>query len=438
MNHQHESSESGQVLVFLVLAMVGLLAFAALVVDGGLLLADHRGAQNAGDTAVLAGAYRIANSLDDYQMGYNIHYANWDCGNVQPVMDLGDLDARHQAGLNGYPITTTVNLSSTITITCEIGEDMGSYVDKYVDVTARINSQVETVFAQFATDGPLVQTIGSVSRVRPRMPLAFGYAIYAHRKSCPNSNTGGVHFSGSNQVSVTGGGVMSDACMDANGSAVKVKVTGGDINYITDYNPSGSPSISPSPTQQENLLPDWSLLFTEPDCSDLPNASSSGNGTINPGVYSGIKVTGSEALVMNPGLYCFTGDFMMNGKSVTGNGVTIYMISGDVTANGNADVNLSAPNYSASNNDGVTGVLIYLGQDNDGTVDLTGNSGSAFSGTIYGASEDSVIKISGTSDAVFYSQMIAGTVNVVGNANIQVDFNSNQVYSLPSRLTLEQ
>jgi hypothetical protein len=270
------------------------------------------------------------------------------------------------------------------------------------------------------------------------MPLAFGYAIYAHRDSCPNNNQGGVHFDGNNTVTVTGGGIMSDACLDANGSSVDVDVNGGDINYVSSYTPSGNPAVSPAPTKQDNNLPYWSLLFTEPDCSGLPNASSNGKGTINPGIYDGIKVTGSENLVMNPGLYCFTNTFKLNGNSVTGNGVTIYMMNGNVVANGSAEVNLTAPNYVENANDGVTGVLIYMGTENTGKVDLTGNSNSVFSGTIFGEHPNSRIEVGGASDAVFHSQLIAGTVKVHGNAEIDIIFDPTRVYALPSRLTLEQ
>ncbi|NJN44787.1 MAG: hypothetical protein HC806_08775 [Anaerolineae bacterium] len=181
----------------------------------------------------------------------------------------------------------------------------------------------------------------------------------------------------------------------------------------------------------------------------MSNLSTSGDGTINPGIYSSIKVTGGEQLTMNPGLYCLDGDFEINGNNssfVKGNGVTIYMRSGNFTSNGNAAVQISAPNFVVNDEDGIAGMLIYLATDNAGEVSLKGNSDSHYSGTIYAAHEDSRVEVGGTGDLTscfngapcFGTQLIAGTVKISGTATLDVDFNSNQVYFLPARLTLER
>ena len=270
------------------------------------------------------------------------------------------------------------------------------------------------------------------------MPLAFGYAIYAHRDSCPNNNTGGVHFTGDNTVNITGGGVMSDACLDANGS-VDVNVNGGGINYTTDYNPSGNPSVSPAPTNQDNTLPEWALLFPEPNCSNLPNLTFNTNGTNDRGVYNGnITITGNNNVTMNPGLYCFSGNVTINGGTVTGNSITIYMMGGNLSVSGNSVTNITAPNFAVTMNDGIPGMLIYVAGTNAGQVTLEGNGDSSFVGTIFASHENSRVDIGGTSDAVFHTQLIAGTVFIHGNAVLDVTFNDNQVYYLPARLTLEK
>lgn len=56
---QHHDSERGQAIVILALAMVALLAFAALAIDGGNTYVERRRAQNAADAAALAGARQI-------------------------------------------------------------------------------------------------------------------------------------------------------------------------------------------------------------------------------------------------------------------------------------------------------------------------------------------------------------------------------------------
>ena len=49
-------SESGQVIVILALALVGLLGFSALAIDGSMVFADRRFSQSGADAAALAGA----------------------------------------------------------------------------------------------------------------------------------------------------------------------------------------------------------------------------------------------------------------------------------------------------------------------------------------------------------------------------------------------
>lgn len=456
MKDKNTTSESGQVLVILVLVIVGLLAFAALAVDGGMIYADRRGAQNAADASVLAGGYRIANTLEDYGLGFNLTYENWDCTQVQGVIDIARPDALSQASTNNYPIGQG---TGSLSMFCEDGVDFGSYIDKYADTDAQIISEVSTSFVHFVFGGALQNTVQAISRVRPRMPLAFGYAIYAHRDDCPNSNTGGVHFTGDNDVNINNAGIMSDACMDANGSVV-VNVDCPDddptcdINYISEYLPSGNPTVSPPPTQQGNQLPEWALLFPEPDCSGLPAAATDGDETISPGVYSGISVSGNDELIMNPGLYCLNGDFNITGGTVKGPDldgnpntpdpavVTIYLMCDgcDFDSGGNADIYMSAPNYVVEDEDGVAGMLIYLDHDNGGQVNLLGGSDSYYNGTVFGAHEDSVCEVGGNGSlmSIFNTQIICGTIFVHGNATINISFDQNSVYYLPARLTLEK
>ncbi len=435
MYQKENSSESGQVLVFLVLAVVGLLAFTALAIDGGLIYVDRRGAQNAADASVLSGGYRIANSLEDYLMGFNINYGNWNCDQVQTIIDTWAIvEGSQQAAANGYPIEG----GSSLEMTCEPGVDLGTYIDKYADSQAIIVSEVDTSFAHFAYGGLVQNTVEAVTRVRPRMPLAFGYAVYAHRDSCPNNNGGGVHFNGTNQVNITGGGVMSDACINAVGN-INLHVNGGGINFITEYDDNGNTTVVPDPEQQTTPIPDWALLFSEPDCSGLPSASFDEDGNNSAGNYSGnITINGNDEATLDAGLYCFSGNVTINGGSFIGEHITIYMVSGDLTVSGNSVTQISAPNFVDNANDGITGMLIYVDEDNAGQVNLEGNGNSQFSGTIYASNQDSRVDIGGTSNAVFNTQIIAGTVFIHGNATLDVTFNDANMYALPARLTLER
>jgi hypothetical protein len=71
--------EDGQTLVYVALAMVALLAFVALAVDGGHVYAERRRMQNAADAGALAGAYeicfgstgRVVSTATDYAVNRN-------------------------------------------------------------------------------------------------------------------------------------------------------------------------------------------------------------------------------------------------------------------------------------------------------------------------------------------------------------------------------
>ncbi len=441
---QRKHAESGQVLVFLSLVFIGLLGFTALAVDGGMIFHDRRSSQNAADAAALAGGWKVANALEDADLGLNINYNNWDCASseLQTAQSLGITQAIQIADLNQRPISDTIaNLNGVTTFCME--EDKGSYIDKYVDVEVWVTSQVRTAFVHFAFNGPVNNTVKAVSRVRPRMPLAFGYAVYAHRDSCPNSNVGGVQFlgGGNGSVTITGGGIMSDACLEANSAAVNVTVNNGNIYSVEAPNVHPQANVSPSPAQVSNPLPQWSLLFTEPDCSGLPNqGSQNGGGTISPGIYSSIQNNNNQTLELQPGLYCLDGDFRINGGTVIGNGVTIYMRNGDFISNGNATVKLSAPGIVVGGNQGTTGMLIYMALDNAGDISLLGSATSYYRGTIFGASADSTVEVGGTGSMLqtYETQLIAGTVKVHGTATIDISFNQSQNYMKPAQMTLEE
>ena len=266
------------------------------------------------------------------------------------------------------------------------------------------------------------------------------YGIIAHRDDCPNSSTGGLHVEGNPNIVIPGGSVHSDACLSLSGST-STTAANGNIEYVTDY--TGGGAVSPAPIQVPYTLPIEVDDFI--DCSGLPISSSDGNGTINPGIYMGIAITGNESLVMNPGLYCFDGNFTINGNStstVTGNGVTIYMHSGDLNSNGNTSVVLSAPQtLPAEPNDGYLGLLIVMGSENAGEVGLIGNQSSSYHGTIYARHEDSLIELGGTGDLVscyngspcFETQLIAGTVLLHGDSVMHIS--PPKIYSLPLEMT---
>jgi hypothetical protein len=438
------SKEQGQVLVMIVLAMVALLGFTALAVDGGMLYADRRFSQNGADASSLAGVGVIGLNLDNA----HVTYQSWSCGNgsVISAMQAGRNAAVARAASNDFTIDQDVSDQHGVVTQCTI-DDNGSWKDKFIEVTTQITYDTQLTFAQFVTNGPLRNTVTAKARVRPRSPLAFGNAIVALREDCPNTNTGGVHFDGTNAVSVTGGGIFSNACMRANGS-VQVDIYGGYNFTCTGENcltTDGGPSLNAHDGGQfvegNQQLPPDAYYIPPPDCGSVPNQGNhSGGGTISPGNYSGITVNGNDELTMQPGLYCLSGNFRANGGTITGTGVTIYLTSGDFDTSGNVHINLVAPpaRTCAYCPPPIPGVLIYLAHGNSGEVSLLGTSDSEYLGVVY--APNGMIEAGGTGSELseIHAQLIGDTVKIHGTASVIINFDGDENYNIPPLLELSK
>ena len=436
-NHQ-QSSERGQVLVLVVLGFVVLLGFVALAIDGSMVYSDRRFAQNASDASSLAGGGAAALSLENSY----IEYPDFTCSNsgVIAAQAAAKTAAISRASSNDFTIDADIADKHGVTTTCGQVHN-GSWLDKYIDINTWITSDTRTTFAHFVYPGPLRNTVDSIVRVRPRTSLAFGYAIAAIREDCPNSSTGGVHFDGTSDLVVTGGGVFSNACMVAGGS-VDVNVSGGDIVCVGAgcYTSNGQPGISPAPSSGTIPLPESAYTVPAPDCSLVPlRGSHTGSGTISPGRYTRIRVnsSGSE-LIMEPGLYCISDDFTANGGTIEGYGVTLYLTGGDFDVAGGVQINLTAPpsRTCAYCPPPIPGVLIYLAEGNTGEVSLLGTSDSEYLGLVY--APNGTIEAGGTGSELseIHAQLVADTVKLHGTTTVVINFDGEENYSVPSMIEL--
>jgi len=154
------------------------------------------------------------------------------------------------------------------------------------------------------------------------------------------------------------------------------------------------------------------------------------------------------------GLYCLYGDFDAGNNNLTIKtmttesgkkymGVTIYLVSGSFIVSGNADtVILTAPPDEPDPSPAIPGMLIYLAEGNDGLVKLRGNSDSIYVGTIY--APNGTIDVAGTPDmpageiAEFNTQLVAYNVKIGGNAYVNVNFDEDTSYLMPTNLELHR
>lgn len=435
-SHTKHANESGQVMVVLAISFVAILGFVALAVDGGMTLTDRRHAQSAADAASLAGGSMAAH----YMRSTSLNYNGFVCGsngalNAQAAAETAAIT---QAGFNDYLIDADISDKHGVEATCAI-TDLGSYLDKHIDIDTRITRDTDTNFAHLVYAGPLRNEVEAVVRIYPPAPLAFGKAIIALNEDACSGNQNGVIFSGSSDTTVTGGGVWSNGCFTGNGSEFTVTVEYGEVGYAGSST-GNLTNIVPSPQHIPHKIPDYSTAVDEPFCADLKERSMphGGPATIEPGIYDSMKWTGGT-LTLEPGLYCVTGSqgVDITGGSIYGDGVTIFLQSGGVSINGNVmPVDLRAPVETPPPAPAIPGVLIYLAHGNDSTVSITGNSTSFYLGTIYAPDGDLYISGSSGTHPTFNTQLIGYNVEVSGGATIDINFNDDENFEQPPYMDL--
>lgn len=432
------TQEAGQAMVFFALVLVGLLGFAALAIDGGMLYSDRRHAQNAADSASLAGASAAAY----YMRSNSINYNSFICGTSGTIYTeaAAEIEAISRAASNDYVIDNDISDNHGVEVTCAI-TDMLSYEDKHFDVLTKITRETQSNFAHLVYDGPLQNEVEAVARVYPPAPLAFGKAIVALNTDGCSGNQNGVIFSGSSTTTVTGGGVWSNGCLVGNGTSFNVTVNQGGVGFAG-ASTGTLTNINPAPVYIPSTLPDHSTIMEEPNCAGLPNRTvpKTATATLQPGIYDEIKWP-NGSLTLQPGLYCITSSkgIAISGGSIIGDGVTFFLMNGGMTVSGNVDpVDLRAPEESPDPSPAVAGVLIFLAYGNDQEVQLTGNSTSFYLGTVYAPDGDLVFTgVSGT-NPTFNTQLIGNNVEVTGGATIDINFNDDENYEKPPYLDLQK
>lgn len=423
-------------MVLLILAIVGLLGFTALAVDGGMLYSERRRAQAAADASVLAAAFAKVK-------GTNLHSA-----------------ALYRLASNDYPVTygpcspagsdCTHGVGPQWTIEITNPPRSGEYAGDSDYIQVMVTSEVTAALAHLVYSGPLVTTVEAVARVWPEQNFAPGYALYG----ATNYDCKGIWFAGTGDTTITGGSVKSNS--DASSVSCQSGVQSGagnlsvgpipyGIDVVGTFDSGGSGSVDPAPVEgasQDELRP-----MPQPDCSSLPDhgkkkVNASETATLEPGRYEEITVLAGGTANLNPGMYCIYGNkgFTGNGGTITGTGVMIYMQDGPFDLGGNSVVNLAAEQddgdlVDAAGNDW-KGMLVYVDSSNSSDVKLTGGSGTTYTGTVLALSSECTINGTGDSIGFLSSQIICDTVKITGTAQVNIDFNENETYSLPPAIDL--
>jgi hypothetical protein len=294
--------EAGQAVALLVLGFVGLVAFAALAIDGSRIYAELRHAQNAADNAALAAAWSKCLGRDFTSQGLMLARENgYDNDGVGDIVTVY------------HPPT--------------VGAHSGN--SNYLEVT--IVSNFSAALMQFIRPGGLQVTVRAVAMCVEEVPDAHA-ALHTIGSVCNNSlrwagsgNTvqGSLH--SNNDIQVTGN----------NNLAV------GNVNYVTtiDANPSKITidPLTPDNPKRTRILPDplgWDVEDYAPGGAKAAIAEAAGQYVYRDGdiTINWLRSRGyydNHTRIISDGLYYATGDVSINGNDVIGNAVT-FVTEGDI------------------------------------------------------------------------------------------------------------
>jgi len=420
----------GQALILLVFAIIGLIGMVALTVDGGNAYSDRRHAQNAADTAVLAGGRAI------------IRGEAWKPAALAIANENGFDDSDDST-------TTTATMANVEVYRCDepgAAVDCGLYdIDVEPDaahyIQVKITSTVNTYFAPVIGIPQVTNVVQAIARALPPGGTAnfLGQAVVAFAPNVCQA----VKYQGTADTLIRYSGIFSNSdCSDSsffnNSSSAQLTApslcTVGGITY--------TPGAIDIPSMTSGCAPlGWPppMVMPNPTCG-AQTATQTGT-TMSPGNYTGVFPP-NTVTDLQSGVYCIHGDFRLNaGQLLRGTEVVFSvepdaggLYNGDVVWNGSAQPELTAPSTGD-----FAGLLVYVPMldpiDYSRTVRLNGNSDSIMNGTILAPSSQCIVE--GTGDLGLVGQVMCYTVELTGTSGITISYNDLMGWNAVTQPTLQ-
>lgn len=396
------SSEKGQALIVVALAAIVFFGFAALAIDGSMAFSDKRHAQNAADTAALAGALA-------YTRGNDITTA-----------------AQSLATTNGYDN----GVMNDVTITATNVPTGGCPGTQGKDITVNIVSHVNTTFARVIGRTQITNAVTATSRGcdQSEGEMFNGNAIVALN---PSTTDCGIDTGNSNSKSwnITGGGVFSNGCLQHPNGTLNIP-DGTCITSVGIANTSGGGDhdcVQQNQTSQAYAFPtDIAPMMPADPCT----------GTITSGRYAGGgKVPTSGQTTFNNDIFCISDFSTLNAHIVLSNS-TLYVTdaSFNVRFNGGGDTGFFGTASTSGPYQGYYMIIKLLSKaesDNcNQYFDYRGNGNLAMVGTILAPSTCLDYRGNSTGESI-RSQMIFYDFTSNGTATIDVNYQANDNHLEP-------
>jgi hypothetical protein len=392
--------------------MVPIIGVLALVLDGGVLMQERQHAQAVADSAAQAAAITL------YQNSGSISTNTPDPNGQAKKIALASASA------NGY-----TNDGTTTTVTVNIPPKSGLFINKLKYAEVIVQSNQSRAFSAIWGSGTMSVTARSVAR-------GLGGTANPAILLLDPTMAKALNATGNGNVTVTGGSIVVDSNNSQAGVLTgKGSVTAPNINFYGNYTTSssgqfvGTVKTGVAPTAD----PLASLAVPDPTTMTVRSAtnyqiSSSGNYTLQPGVYNGgIALSGPSpgTVTLMPGIYYMQGGgfSISGGLSVTGSGVMIYNApvhnSESVSLSGNGSLTLSPPTSGT-----YKGIAIFQARSATASVNITGNGSMNLTGSIYAAGATVNLTGNGGTNEIG-SQIVADSMTVTGNGSINVNYNAN-------------
>jgi hypothetical protein len=392
-----KTSEKGQALILIVFAILGLIGLTALAVDGGSAYSNRREAQNTADATALAAAYAKIKGENINSIGLA------------------------RAASNGFN-----NDGDTNTVVVRNPPTSGPYSGNSEYVQIVITSHTQTYFGPVVGVDSVTNQVEAVARAKPATvsPMSYGNAVVALKQD--DNKT--LWLNGNPSVTTIGGGVFVNSSTNCGftSNGVPDLITPNITMVAAQSCPQmAGTGISYNAAQ----IPYPPVGLPNPVCTG--NAVKTGN-TLSPGNVSGNFPPGGVT-VLNPGVYCVSGSFMLNGNdTLTGSEVTIVMNSGNIHWNGNGDLHLSAPTSGP-----FKGLLIYFPMTNSSEIRINGTNDQILTGSILAPASPIVFLGTAGTDG-YHTQIVGYTVQFGGTFDGIIRYNDNENYdaSVPAQVEL--
>jgi len=379
--------QNGQTLVLTALCMTCFMGFMALAVDVGLLFNTRRKLQTAADAAATAAALRY---LSLYVANNNNQNAEISSANAAGI-SAGQSNAPNST----VAVAVNTNAASPSAHTGCVGTNC------YFEAIITQQNPMPFYSAFFGmwqrqSASPFTVKVRAVAGT----PGASDFCIYltnpsgsaydANGKYRINASSCGIYVNSTSSSAMTGKG--ASGLVDV----TKVAAVGSTSGYTANFNASTQLVGNVTPA----TIPfSWITRPTPTSCT----APSGGKltGTVSPGCYSGTVAI--QDVIMQPGLYIFTGNVTIKNSNVTGNGVTLDIDSGSFTMDpGNGTLTLTAPTSGdGTGGSGIDGVVIYQPLSNTHDLSLqAGHSIMNLTGFIYAPGSQVSVQDNGGSTTV--------------------------------------